>query len=217
MCCSGGGGGQQQQQAPTPQEHALAETGAKEFNRYVDAFVPATADYIDATSSKESDRLSLASGIAGEVAKTTAGRGTDAGLTGAGLRSGLSPSSGRIALGVSDASRGFTTGVAKGVASLRPALLDREVKGVQKIVASGRGLADQSTAGLASAGRLSLSSAMSEADAAYAKKQADLGLRQGIVSGLATAGGAYARYKQPERVPYYPDMAYLHGTGGIGD
>jgi len=215
MCCSSTPDTPKQE--PTPQEHALAETGAKEFNRYVDAFVPATADYIDATASKESDRLSLASGISGEVAKTTAGRGTDAGLVGAGLRSGLSPSSGRVALGVSDASRGFASGVAGGVAALRPALLDREVKGVQKVVSTGRGLADSSTAGLATAGRMSLSSAMTRADAAYADKKSELGLRQGIVSGLATAGGAYARYRQPERAPFYPETAYLHGTGGLGD
>lgn len=214
MCCSSPP--QAQQQGPTPQEHALAETGAKEFNRFADAFLPATADYIDATSSKESDRLSLASGIAGEVAKTTAGRGTDAALIGGGLRSGLSPSSGRATVAVSDASRAFASGVSGGLAALRPKLLDREVKGVQKVVASGRGLADTSTAGLASAGRMAASEALSKADAAFTEKQASMGLRQGIISGLASAGGAYVRYRQPDTTlpPPTPDRAYVMTPDG---
>lgn len=190
---------------PTAAEIALAERGVNEWNRYVQAGIPAQDKFLKYTKANAADENSLVSAGVADAAKATGGV-TD--IVSADLAAGAGPSSGRSALSLSDAATGFATGKAGAKINARDALRRREHGGIMKALAGMRGLADDSRQGLITEGRINTQSAI---DSMQRKTES----RQSIVSALSSAAGMYAGHKgwlTPQAKDNTQNMSWITGS-----
>lgn len=198
-------GGGSKTPKPTDAERALAERGAREWNRNVEAFAPMAEQFVRDIRTGPDEYAALrrtASATAAEQAASAAG---DRALATQGLRAGLAPGSGAHVMGVADASNRYAGGVGAALAAAEPGLMERQTRGLLKAAAYGRGLADHSTSGLIDVGRRTT-------DAALRASQRQTDEYQTLTSGLAGLGGAAAagymfkhnKPKQPYDPQFYP-------------
>lgn len=169
---SGGGGTPK----ATQQEKALAQQGARQWNRFVTDFVPATHQNVERTRASVSDARDIGSASSAQGAAATAG---------------MRPSGpgGRGVMGMHRASAGTSAGTAKGVTSARTGLKAREMSGLLGASAVGQGVRDQGTQGMVAVGNRATQRAMQDLENETA-------FSRGLVSAGATAAGGYYQHQK---------------------
>lgn len=137
-------------QKPTGEERALAKRGAREFNDYVKRYLPVEDKYLekakatDAVRQEQRGIANVEAALANKESRSTFGKAT--------AKTGGAPSSGRSVLGTSGLSNAQGKGAGLGQDVADREVKDRELKSEMKMTAFGRGLADQSSTNLRSAG-----------------------------------------------------------------
>lgn len=146
----GGGGGSADPPKPTEEEKALAERAAREWNDYIDRYIPLEDKAIELSSPKPGDIDRLR----GEASATAALglRGAHATAVNKNLQRGAGLGSAATATDLAEPSRVFGSAVGLGAAQAERAVKDRELAAKTKLTAFGRGLGDQSTLGLSRLG-----------------------------------------------------------------
>ena len=170
----GGGDGQD----VTSEEKALAAKGAKDWNRYVRDIVPVSDVYADQIEADDSAAASVDRGVVNNVRNG----GFADGLESAATNNLSSP--GAMAMQMQDRNNSADAAVAKGSVRGATQLMDREQRGLLSLAASGRGVRNNGTKTLASAGQDAQRLAAAEA-------QNDRAISQGLMSGAATGAGVY--------------------------
>lgn len=193
------GGGGSKTPKPTDAERALAERGAREWNRNVMAFVPVAEQFARDVRTDAGDRASLMRTASHAAAGQAASAAGDRGLFAQSFQAGLSPGAGRNIMGIADASNRYAAGLGTALASAEPGLQERETRGLLKVAAIGRGLADHSQAGLTEVGRRATESAISRSQRKIAESQA----LTSAISGLAGAGVGAAYFSKTKPQPAY--------------
>jgi len=143
--------GKAPKQKASAREKALAERAAREWNDYVTRFAPAE-DALLAKLRDTEGAIERGRAEAGKAAAEAFG-GDDAAYMAGGLRVGQALNSGSSVLGLADRVHGLAGAAGQGAAGAERAAKERELKGLLKMAAFGRGLADDSTLSLARAGR----------------------------------------------------------------
>ena len=173
------GGSSSNEPAPTQEERALAESGAKNWNRYVRDIVPVSGRFADLTRAGDGDRAMVNRGVINSVRDENYSRG----LTNALRRNPLSV--GAAAMSVQRSNDAANSAIAAGVTQGASQLLDREARGLLSLASSGRQLQNTGTQTLGAAGR-------NAQEVAIAQGRNDRAFAQGLVSGASTIGGYYA-------------------------
>lgn len=180
----------------TQQERALAERGAREFNDYLQRYVPAEDAFLDATAVSD-QAVGAQQGMAH----------ADAAMAHAQYRNtGERPGSGRSNLHVADAARGLGEASGLGQAVAEQGVHDRDLAGRMKMTAFGRGLSDQSSVGLRDSGQRA-------SDAALSASQRRVENRASLLSTGATMAG-FGTAKFLDRKDDGNRLGGLFGMGG---
>lgn len=178
----------------TEQEKALAERGANEFNDFVTRGVPIARKFSDLiTNPRHAARL--AGQANAEVAQAFAGEDAEGFQTA--LASGGVPGSGSTvtALTLPSVKQASASGLATGRSV--QAAKDRELTGLRKAAAFGRGVADTSSVGLRSAADTRTQESIVEANARTARYVSNIGAINDVVkSAGGTAIGDYSYGKE---------------------
>ena len=177
----GWGGSKPKDPKPTAQERALAEVAAKDWNDYQQRYVPVESQFVDRIRASEGDLASARGSAVADVEQAVAGAGDR--IIGSG-----DATRGAAKMGLADAA--IAKGKARG-AAVNEATLAREnaeLRGLSKMAAFGRGLADQSRVGLASVA----SGANQRNIDDLRTKIAEQNL---LIEGIGGAVGTYAGYK----------------------
>lgn len=176
-----GGGGPEKQEA-TAQERALATRAAKDWNDYTTRFTPALKAFRSRLSDKDG-AVQTGKADASNLAAKAFGGG-DTALVAKGLRQGAAPSSGRTVLGLADKADGFATTAGRGSYAAETAADDRELRGLIKLAAHGRGLADENSMALT---RIGNQQTAADAENLSRKMSRDQFLSRSVGQGLGAA------------------------------
>lgn len=165
--------GGSKKQKPTRQERALAEIGAKQWNRFRE-MAPALHQTVDRTRASTSDVQDLAAGASAQAAAQSVGM-RPAGPGGAGV------------MAMHDVAAGQADAAGTAAASARSSAQAREMQGLMSAAALGRGIADDGIQGMAAGGQ------QAQAQAAQRVQQRQQ-MRQGLTSAAAMGVGAYGQH-----------------------
>lgn len=198
---------------PTQEERALAERGAREHNYFTENFLPAYDRFTQLVRPSGDDRARVGAEASATAAAETAGAGLDSALVSQGLQRGVAPGAATL-MQIGDESNRFAAGVGTGRAEGETALERRELSGLMKASANLRGLADQSTMGMAGAGRRATQAALD-------KNRRDQEWRQSLTSAAMTGVGMYGGHKgwfdpKKPKPPGGADSPHLETSPGSG-
>lgn len=176
-----GGGNSKDKPKPTDQERALADVAARDWDRYKASYVPAENQYVSRLRATPGDFAAARGAAIADVEQATAGAASR--IIGAG-----DISSGRSQMALADlyATKGTARGAAVNQAQL--ARENVELRGLSKMAAFGRGLADQSRVGLASTAAEANQKNIDELRNKISEQNA-------LLEGASGLAGAYAGYK----------------------
>jgi hypothetical protein len=160
---------------PTQEERALAERGAREFNRFVDDFVPAIHKSVEEAQATSSDFRDVG-------AQTSAEAASSGSSTRELARAG--PTAVRQA---GAENRGLDRARGTALAQAVPQFEQRENQAMLSAAQQGRGVAGQASQSAARAGNQATSAGI---QAMQQEFENDRALRQGLISAGSTAAGA---------------------------
>ena len=200
-----GGGSEPKEPKPTEEERALAETGARQWNRFVQDFVPTIHEGVDRARTSRSDLRDVDSMASSAAASEMPGL-TQAAQSVAGGAGGGAFRQSVVAQGDDFAA---TTGAARGIA--RPGLEARQDEAMLSAAAQGRGLQGMGSRSAAEAGAQATDHAIQMQQLRDRNRRQ---FRRGLVSAAATGVGAYG-----QRQGWFDGSSgdpYEQRTGGIG-
>lgn len=166
---------------PSAQEQALAQRAVAEWEDYKQRFAPRERQFRDLLTRGQDSKIAQLEGEASASAAAGAVDEMRTARTGA-ILEGRNPNLAAAGLGLMQAS---ATG--QGASAAASAVKDRELKGLLKFSAFGRGLADQSNLGLRSAARDATQLALDKLRAEQTISGAQAGMLGNVLGG-ATAG-----------------------------
>lgn len=174
-----GGSAKSNTPKPTDTEKKIAELGIREWNDYVQRWVPVENEYLGRVMNQDDTRRDLISMASAQ------GAIQNAGAEQAVIRGGLSP----YALGAVHDERARARGLGAANAGLAADM--QQMRDLQRIVTFGRGLADDSKRGLYSA-------VQNDLRGMQTKAEADALTRRAWGNALGTAGAiGYKWYNTP--------------------
>lgn len=180
---SRGGGGKPRRAKPSEHEKALAETGVKDFNRFME-FMPAKDAFTARLANKGADRART-----GRRASLSAARGTAAADA---ASMGARPGSGAAVMAAGDAADRFSTGVGVGVGTAEGGLHQRDMDGDLKMASLGRGQADAATLGMGRLATDATESALAAEDRRQGNAQSRISARSSVLGmGVSELGNYF--------------------------
>lgn len=176
-----GGGSEPEEPKPTQEERALAETGARRWNRFAREFKPVVKESAERTRTSESDVRDLA-------AQASAGSADEAATPIAEVSEEV-PATGARRAQIAAETRAQAGGTGARAAEARPKLFAREQEGLMSAASQGREIEGSGADSLAQIGQETTNQ---EIEMTGLENQGRRRMRQGLLSGAATVGGAVA-------------------------
>lgn len=176
------GGGKPKRVGVGEQEKALAETGTRDFNRFMD-FMPAKDAFTSRLKNRDADRARTGRQASLAAAQGSAGR--DAATLGSRLGSGAS------VMAAGDTADRFSSGVAGGVGTAEGGLHQREMDANLKMARFGRGQADSASLGMTTLARAGTENALAKEDRRLGNVQSRISARNSVLGMGASELGHY--------------------------
>lgn len=172
----------------TAQQKALASIAAQRYNLYQQYYVPLENEYIKNIQAM-TDPAAFES-VEGYVTamQQPQMQAARVGLDQQAFQRGIDPQSGQYQARAEQLSRGQARGMGLGTAEALSGQVDRYYQGLQNVIAMGQGQAGQAVAGMADVAELGQRRAISEAQSAFTRGQAQQSI---IGTGLGFGAGLY--------------------------
>ena len=172
----------------TAQQKALASIAAQRFNLYQQYYVPLENQFIgDVYSMMDPSAFDSVSGFV-NAATQPQFQAAARNMQSMAFQRGIDPQSGQYQARAEQLSRGQARGMGLGTAEALSGQVDRYYQGLQNVIAMGQGQAGQAVAGMADVAELGQRRAISEAQSAFTRGQAQQSI---IGTGLGFGAGLY--------------------------